>query len=43
MLENSKVCVMTLANFERLTDKIAPVLILGLGLAITAALATVGG
>lgn len=38
-----KVCVMSLANFERFFDRIAPVLFLGLGAAVSAALATVGG
>ncbi len=34
---------MSLANFERFVDKVAPVLFLGMGLAVSAALATVGG
>jgi hypothetical protein len=34
---------MSIANFERLVDRIAPALFLGLGLAVSAALATVGG
>lgn len=37
-----KVCVMSLVNFESFFDRLGPVLFLGLGAAISAALAGVG-
>ncbi len=39
---NFKVCVMSLAKFERLFDRVAPALLLGLGFASAAAFAAVG-
>ena len=39
---NSKVRVMSLAIFDTLFDRLAPALLLGLGLASAAALAVVG-
>jgi hypothetical protein len=34
---------MSLTNFERFVDRVAPLLFLGMGAAVSAALATVGG